>query len=498
MSRNTKSHKNVQRRSALSFDGADDSLDHYIDHIVQSNPWKNVEEIEKSDAARIQNVLNEFDDMITQEKTSKAGHSGAKKNPKQPREKSAVKSAIEDSMTTNSEGTSSNMHSNILVPETQVQTKKKASTKRASKTIEKTPSPRELRHNVDDAKRVVRKTSEPNVKEIAVNESVRKTNMKKVMSMTDINPLTSTPKKELPRTVGETAKDEKSIVKTRNPKMTDSENKSKKYVKRKEKKQETKTLEKNAKDIEHCQGEDDAKVSDKDNNLKIKKKSKNALEKNVENKPKEYVKRKEKKQRTKMLKKNAKDIKHCQGEDINIPNEIKNLESSKNKLQKSATSNKSPKPLKNNVENNCQCKSQSKSQCKKKGAENCGRYEQCLLRAKEQSEEKRKHSKSKKAAKAMGKLSRQISVVKKQMECIKNDLESSESSDSDSDYSEKSSHSSSYSTYSSSSSYSGSSSDCSCTSCECYTSDDYTEYTCDSSDSSICSENSGDKKKNKK
>lgn len=75
MSRNTKSHKNVQRRSALSFDGADDSLDHYIDHIVQSNPWKNVEEIEKSDAARIQNVLNEFDDMIMQEKTSKAGES---------------------------------------------------------------------------------------------------------------------------------------------------------------------------------------------------------------------------------------------------------------------------------------------------------------------------------------------------------------------------------------------------------------------------------------
>lgn len=158
-------------------------------------------------------------------------------------------------MTTNSEGTSSNMHSNILAPETQVQTKKKASTKRASKTMEKTPSSRELLHNVDDAKRVVRKTSEPNVKEIAVNESVRKTNMKKVMSMTDINPLTSTPKKELPRTVGETAKDEKSIVKKRNPKMTDSENKSKKYVKRKEKKHETKTLKKNAKDIEHCQSE---------------------------------------------------------------------------------------------------------------------------------------------------------------------------------------------------------------------------------------------------
>lgn len=75
MSRNTKSHKNVQRRSALSFAGADDSIDHYIDDIIQSDPWKNVAEIEKSDAACIQNVLNEFDDMITQQKASKASKS---------------------------------------------------------------------------------------------------------------------------------------------------------------------------------------------------------------------------------------------------------------------------------------------------------------------------------------------------------------------------------------------------------------------------------------
>lgn len=71
MSRNTKSHKNVQRRSALSFAGADDSIDHYIDNIVQSDPWRHMEKIEKSDAARIQNVLNEFNDKIMQEKTSK-------------------------------------------------------------------------------------------------------------------------------------------------------------------------------------------------------------------------------------------------------------------------------------------------------------------------------------------------------------------------------------------------------------------------------------------
>lgn len=75
MSRNTKGHKNVQRRSALSFAGADDSIDHYIDNIIQSDPWRHVEKIEKSDAARIQSVLNEFNDKIMQEKTSKAGKS---------------------------------------------------------------------------------------------------------------------------------------------------------------------------------------------------------------------------------------------------------------------------------------------------------------------------------------------------------------------------------------------------------------------------------------
>lgn len=59
------------RRSALSFIGANGSLD--IDHVLQSNPWKKVEMFEKSEAACIQNVLNDFDNMITQEKNLKAG-----------------------------------------------------------------------------------------------------------------------------------------------------------------------------------------------------------------------------------------------------------------------------------------------------------------------------------------------------------------------------------------------------------------------------------------
>lgn len=72
MSRNTKSRDNkIVRRSALSFAGANGSLD--VDHILQSDPWKNVETFEKSEAACIQKVLNDFDNMIIQEKTLKAG-----------------------------------------------------------------------------------------------------------------------------------------------------------------------------------------------------------------------------------------------------------------------------------------------------------------------------------------------------------------------------------------------------------------------------------------
>ncbi|XP_070160308.1 micronuclear linker histone polyprotein isoform X2 [Polyergus mexicanus] len=452
MSRNTKRHKNVQRRSALSFAGADDSIDHYIDNIIQSDPWENVAEIRKSDAAYIQNVLNEFDDMITQEKASKASHSAAKKKLKQPKEKSAVKDS------TTSEGTSSNMH-NMLESKTKVQTKKKVSTKRTPKTIEKTPS-QELQCSVDNAKRAVRKTSEPNIEKIAVNESVKEINKKDVTNTTDTNLLTSTPKKELSKTIGETAKGEKLSVNKKKQKMIDFENTSKKYVKHQKKQRQKSILKKEMKDMEDCQGEDNTKVSDKDDNLKVNE-SKNVLKENVETKLSKST-----------MKCNVVDEK-CEFKNKKISSKLKNLKSCKDKLSKSATSKTSSKPLKNNVEN-------TESQCKK-CAENCRTYEQRLSTAGKQSKEKRELRKTKKAIKAMTKLSHDISAVKRKVECIKNNLESRESSDSGSDYSEESLYSSLYSF--SSSFESSHSSDCSCSYCD-YTSDDYTEYTCDSSNSS--------------
>lgn len=176
----------------------------------------------------------------------------AKKNSKQPTE-SVVKSSTED-LITNSEGTSSNMHNEILVPKTKDQTKKKTSEKQAPKTVEETSS-QELQHVVDDIKKTSkkkgRKTSESNNKEIVVNESVKKTNKKDVINIGNLQ--TSTPKQKLPTTVGETAKDGKSIV--RKKKMIDSENKSEKCIKPEGKQQRKRTSKKNAKDIEHCQDE---------------------------------------------------------------------------------------------------------------------------------------------------------------------------------------------------------------------------------------------------
>lgn len=72
MSRDTNKSKNM-RRSALSFNGGDDTIDDFIDGIVQSESWKDTDEIEYSDIGRIQNVLNQFDEKITQEKILKSG-----------------------------------------------------------------------------------------------------------------------------------------------------------------------------------------------------------------------------------------------------------------------------------------------------------------------------------------------------------------------------------------------------------------------------------------
>jgi len=71
MSRKSKSHNDkILRRSALSFDRGNGSLD--VDHVLRSEPWKNIEKFEKSEAATIQKALNEFDDIITQVKNLEA------------------------------------------------------------------------------------------------------------------------------------------------------------------------------------------------------------------------------------------------------------------------------------------------------------------------------------------------------------------------------------------------------------------------------------------
>lgn len=179
------------------------------------------------------------------------GPNVVKKNSKQPTE-----SAIKDSITTNSEATSSNMHNDILPPKTKDQRKRKASKKRDPEMVEKTSS--QEQHSVDDKKKTSRKrnrkTSEPNVKEIGVNES-KKMKKKDVTNMIDINLQTSTPKQKLPTIVGETAKNEKLIAKKNKLKVTGSENKLEKYIKLEEKKQRKRTSKKNAKDVEYCQTE---------------------------------------------------------------------------------------------------------------------------------------------------------------------------------------------------------------------------------------------------
>ncbi|XP_029170235.1 centromere-associated protein E-like isoform X4 [Nylanderia fulva] len=510
MSRNM--NKNVQRRSALSFVGGDDTIDEYLDHIEQSKSWKDTEEIEGSDAARIQSMLNDFNEVITQENKLKADQKGAKKS----RKKSTEKFTTENSMTTNSEGSSSNMHGNTSVPKSKVETREKAtSIRQASKVIEKI-SPREnLKHSTDNTKKAVRKTLDSSVKEIAFHESIKKTNTKEATRMIDKKIATDnymitnfeasssssniyseslaskskvearekatstkqaskatekiSPRESLQRSTNDTKKVVRKMLGSSVQEIPVNESLRKNIIMKEmstntiDTKMSTSTPQKSPKTTETV----------KDENSPEKKKIRKM--KDSENKPKEDVKRKEKKQSTKTLKKNAKDIEHCQGK--HISSKSKKLENSKNKLQQSATSNKSSKPLQTNVENQCHCKIQSKSQCKKECAENYEPNQQLIEQLKTaRQEEKKERVKNRIAAKAMGKLSHKISDVKKKIECIKYGLESSES-DSSSDYSVLS-----YSSYSTDSSYSGSSIDCDHRKCYCDMSHDSTKYF-DSSDS---------------
>jgi len=72
MNHDTKSrnNKDMRRRSALSFIGGDGSLD--IDHVLQSEPWKNIEKFKNSEAGCIQTMLDNFVETITQKNTIEA------------------------------------------------------------------------------------------------------------------------------------------------------------------------------------------------------------------------------------------------------------------------------------------------------------------------------------------------------------------------------------------------------------------------------------------
>ncbi|KAG7209907.1 hypothetical protein KM043_011502 [Ampulex compressa] len=63
------SHKSVKVRSSLSFNGPDGILD--MDHIINSDPWKSIEQFDKSEVGSIQNVLNEFSDKIRIDKKAR-------------------------------------------------------------------------------------------------------------------------------------------------------------------------------------------------------------------------------------------------------------------------------------------------------------------------------------------------------------------------------------------------------------------------------------------
>ncbi|XP_029170233.1 muscle M-line assembly protein unc-89-like isoform X2 [Nylanderia fulva] len=383
MSRNM--NKNVQRRSALSFVGGDDTIDEYLDHIEQSKSWKDTEEIEGSDAARIQSMLNDFNEVITQENKLKADQKGAKKS----RKKSTEKFTTENSMTTNSEGSSSNMHGNTSVPKSKVETREKAtSIRQASKVIEKI-SPREnLKHSTDNTKKAVRKTLDSSVKEIAFHESIKKTNTKEATRMIDKKIATDnymitnfeasssssniyseslaskskvearekatstkqaskatekiSPRESLQRSTNDTKKVVRKMLGSSVQEIPVNESLRKNIIMKEmstntiDTKMSTSTPQKSPKTTETV----------KDENSPEKKKIRKM--KDSENKPKEDVKRKEKKQSTKTLKKNAKDIEHCQDNKTmsNKKKTIMNMEENKlecNKENDNASEKKAKK-----------------------------------------------------------------------------------------------------------------------------------------------------------
>lgn len=121
---------------------------------------------------------------------------------------------------------------NNVVTKTTVNKKKRISTKlsQTSKVVEET-IPGELSRDIDNVKEETSKFSKANVKENI--DSIKKIIEKETLQdISDTNLRTSTPKKEIikPKII----KKGESMTENGNPKMKNSENKSKKDVQRKE------------------------------------------------------------------------------------------------------------------------------------------------------------------------------------------------------------------------------------------------------------------------
>ncbi|XP_011691400.1 PREDICTED: uncharacterized protein DDB_G0286299-like isoform X2 [Wasmannia auropunctata] len=546
MSRNTKNRNGNIRRSALSFAGGDGSLD--VDHVLESDPWKDIEKFETSEVARIQNVLKDFGDMIAQEKTLKVKDHTTAKNKASPR--SAKKSPLKDS-TMNLPGTSSSTNSeNVVETQATVSEKKRAPRKpRQTRKKDKKMMPQELLPDIDNAKEESQKsplkdstmnlpgtsssTNSENIVETTVNKKKRaprkpRQTSKKVEEMipslqelsldidnaeeeiqkfsnnsakknvnsinkileyrslqdiTNINETglvqTSTPKREIPikKTIKKTAKREELTAENKRSKTKNSENKSEKNVQHKKQK-----LKRNTKDKEgsaNILGEQEKTNVKSENNLKCNKVNQNLSKNKVEDKKVEncstFLSEIEKKCEEVEVNNNIKKINKSKEYNKSMPNQLKKKklkeENSEKKVKKSDQSRKSLKRISNTEKTKCQhgkcCAKKSDNQCS---------------RGKKQVENEKQYKKNIKAARAIEDLSRRITVVKKKMDCIKNDLESNELLNSSFDEESSYSSQSSYSTYSSSSSDSRSYTSCSCSNCSCDESD------CTSSDFSSGSE----------
>ncbi|XP_036144983.1 dentin sialophosphoprotein [Monomorium pharaonis] len=525
MSRN---NKNI-RRSALSFDGADGTLD--IDHILQTDPWKNVEMFETKETACIQNVLSDFNNIITQAKTLKAtGNTTAKKSPRSTK-KSQIDSPIKD-LVTNSSGISTSEINNVTETKTTVNSEKKRATpkrprQRRSKTVEETELPEtssSANNNVTETKTTVnsemkrappkrpRQRRSKTVEEMELPETSSSANNNVTETKTTVNSEMKRappkrPRQRRSKTVEEAELPETSSNTNNNAIETKITVHKKKRASTKPQ-QTSKTVEEMTTQELSCDFDD---VKEKIQNLSnasaknnvdlIEKTIKQNILQNIINITEENLqtstpKRKVPKIRKERVKKElmAKNKKSkaetsenkSKRDKVNnkkeqctnlTPNQIKKdklkKENSENKLQKPAQSRKSLSPQMNNTnDTKCQCK------------QNCAKSDnQCSSRAKEDVENTRQYKKNIKAAKAIEGLSRRITDVKRKMDCIKNDLESNESYELDSSFTDSSSTS-----YSSSSYFSDSDSSCSCSNnCNCSYCGSY--YT-DTSDSSNSDENS--------